>query len=76
MGVPVLASHSRTVSSPLALAMVFPSGLNDTLETQPVCPSSVRMRAPVLASHSRTVLSPQLPLALAIVSPSGLNDTL
>ena len=78
MRLPVLASHSRTVLSPqlpLALAIVSPSGLNDTLVIQPVC-LIVRMRLPVLASHSHTVPSPKPPLPLAIVFPSGLNDTL
>ena len=74
-----IASGSRDtvrlwdVLSRLPLAMVFPSGLNDTLLTQPVCPVRMRISAPVSTSHSWTVLS-RLPVA--ILFPSGLNEAL
>ena len=65
--------HKRIVLSQLPLANVFPSGLNDTLLTNPVCPVRVRRCLPVPTSHKR-IVSSQLPLAN--VFPSGLNDTL
>ncbi len=70
---PLFASHSRTVLSQLALAIVRPSGLNATDLTGSSWPlRGVPIAAPLFASHSRTVLSL---LALAIVRPSGLNAT-
>ena len=65
--------HRRTVLSPLALASVPPSGLNDTLATQCAGPVSVCLCSPVTPSHRRIVPSA---LPLASVPPSGLNDTL
>ena len=61
------------VSSSLPLARVCPSGLNETLLTQSVCPVSVRITRPVPTSHKRMVSSS---LPLARVCPSGLNETL
>ena len=69
MRLPDATSHSRTVSS-LALAIVFPSGLNVTLLNSHIYP---HISVPMQASQSRTVLSS---LALATVFPSGLNATL
>jgi hypothetical protein len=49
--------HTLTVPSQLAEASRCPSGLNATLKTQLVCPSSVSNFWPVAASHTLTVLS-------------------
>ena len=55
----------------------FPSGLNDTLLTERVCPVRVRICLPVCVSHRRIVLSESSlqgpPLALASMFPSRLN---
>src|SRR5207245_9381524 len=74
IGLPVDASHSRTVPSSPAEAIVLPSGLNAAPWTGPVWPGrGWPMGLPVEASHSRTVASPP---AEAMVLPSGLNATL
>src|ERR1700733_293110 len=67
------ASHSLSVLSQLPLTIRFPSGLNATHITPPVCPLSVRVSWPVAASHTLTVWS-SLPLTIRF--PSGLNATL
>ena len=72
-GVTGVPSHTFTVRSSLAEAMRWPSGLNATLLTSPVCPLRVRTSWPVAASHTFTVLSW---LAEARRLPSGLNATL
>ena len=69
---PVCTSHDLDILSLLPLANVFPSGLNATLVTPPICPSSVRRCLPVRTSHKRMVSSS---LALASVFPSWLNAT-
>ena len=70
---PLRASHSFTVLSPLPLASVRPCGSNATLLTLSWCPSSVRSSLPLRASQSFTVLSS---LPLASVPPCGSNATL
>ena len=58
------------VLSLLPLASLLPSGLNATLQTGPVCSSSVAISSPETPSHKRTVLSE---LALVSLLPSGLK---
>ena len=70
---PVCASHKPTVSFSIALASVFPSGLNATLMTSLVYPVRVLRHSPVSRSHKRRV--PSRP-PLVSVFPSGLNATL
>ena len=69
-GVPVLASHTFAVRSPLPVTMRVPSGLNATLATPFVCPFSSNRGVPVLASHTFAVWS-SLPVTMRV--PSGLN---
>ena len=69
---PVRASHTRAVSSRLAVAMREPSGLHDTEVTGPVWPLSTRASAPLRASQTRAI--PSL-FAVAMRDPSGLHDT-
>ena len=69
---PVCASH-RQIPLSFPLAIVFPSGLNETLKTQPRCPVGVCLCLPVWGSHRRIILSRP---PLASVFPSGLNETL
>ena len=68
--------HSRTVSSALPAASVFPSGLNATDCTYPFAPVSGLPNglgeAGSVTFHSRTVSSA---LPAASVFPSGLNAT-
>src|SRR5262249_59434720 len=74
-GAPLLSvlptPHSLVALSPPADARVFPSGLNATEPTSPLCPVSVSCSLPVLTSHSLI----SFPLAAASVLPSGLNAT-
>ena len=52
MGSPVLASHSRAVSSSPPARTVFPSGLKASDLTPPPCVRGAPMGEPVTASHS------------------------
>src|SRR5262249_24080650 len=73
---PEAASHTFTsprLGCPPALIMRWPSGLNTTPRTGPVCPLSVSSSCQVPASQSLTVSSK---LALVRRLPSGLNVTL
>src|SRR5689334_5369422 len=65
--------HSLMVPSREALAKIFPSGLNATLCTGPVCLAKVWRSAPLAARHKPIVSSSD---PEARVSPDGLNATL
>jgi hypothetical protein len=49
-------SHTRTVLSKLADAILGPFGLNCAEVTAPLCPTNVCTHSPVAALHTRTVL--------------------
>src|SRR5436190_3212625 len=73
MGLPVEASHSRTVWSALAEASLLASGLSATPRTGPVWPiRGPPIGLPLEVSHRRTV--PSSP-AEAILLASGLKAT-
>ena len=73
-GLPVSASHSRTVlSNGDAETTRLPSGLNATLATPPSCPTRVVNSLPVSASKMAISLSLN---AVMIRFPSGLKATL
>ncbi len=72
-GVPVRASHTFAVWSPLPVTMRVPSGLNATLITPARVPLESSRAVPVRASHTFAVRSP-LPVTIRV--PSGLNATL
>src|SRR5437588_538662 len=73
VSVPLSASQTFTVMSPLPLTMRLPSGLNATLVTWFLCPLRVSVSVPLSASQTFTVQS-SLPLTMRL--PSGLNATL
>ena len=64
-------SQSFTVVSSPVEASHWPSGLNATSETSPVCPGNVRICRPVVVSHNLRVASFQVVEASHF--PSGLN---
>ncbi len=67
---PVPASHTRAVVSPLAVTMRAPSGLKATWRTEALCPSSSSAAVAVLTSHTFAVPSKE---AVATRVLSGLN---
>ena len=56
----LLHSHSNTVPSTLPVARVAPFGLNDTPETDSVCPVSRASSLPVCASYIQTPILTQV----------------
>ena len=69
---PVVKSHTRTVSSVDAVAILSPLGLQHTLFTLLVCPAISNRNSPVMESHTLTVLSAALE---ASSLSSGLHAT-
>jgi hypothetical protein len=69
---PVLASHSRGVSSALTVAKMAWLGLKAAVNTGSECPRRVCATSPVATSHIIAVVSS---LAVASSAPSGENAT-
>jgi hypothetical protein len=70
---PLERSHTRTDLSDEPVASENPSGLNNTLLTQPERPSKVALHCPLAKSHARAVVSIE---PVASERPFGLNARL